>query len=319
MADDVLDGPPPSPSEIQQAWERFKSAAETVEAKLPPPFNRIIPVAPNTPATAAIVLPGDDQRTGNGVSVRDYAKLAKACYDPKWGDPSSWTSPPGWTCVNANPDSVCGYASAEFVDANGNYVCAFRGTDGEWHDWEANIGQGMQLPTAQYDLAYGLARHLAIRFQDGILFTDAACTMKARSLTFTGHSLGGGLAGSAWTLTGYPTVTFNAAGVSLANRLVDNLQIGNDENQVGDSATEAIINPGGRVRTTTCTGSFSQLRNGRCPRRGSPTSNPTSARSRRSSGPGCSRTQRAARSCSSVRATRTQATRRRTIRLSSTT
>lgn len=244
MGDDVLDAPPPSPGEIHQAWDRFRSAAEKVLAKAPPPYNQLIRVAPNTTATAAVVLPGDDQRTGNGVSVRDYAKLAKACYDPKWNDPSSWTAPPGWTCVTANPDSVVGYASAEYVDANGNYVCAFRGTD-EGIDWKANLLQGMQLPTAQYDLAYGLARHLALRFQQGILFTDSACTTKATSLTFTGHSLGGGLAGSAWTLTGYPTVTFNAAGVSLMNRLLDNLQAGNDENQDGDGATVEVQNRGG--------------------------------------------------------------------------
>jgi len=216
-------------------------------ASAPPPFNSIIRVAPNSTAKVAVRLPGDDQVTGNGVPVRQYAKLAEAVYAPKWGDPSSWKSPPGWTCLTANPDSNCGYASAEYVDTSGNYVCAFRGTDGEFWDWVANLGQGLQLPTAQYDIAYGLARHLAIKFQDGNLFTDNAGT-RATSLSFTGHSLGGGLAGSAWTLTGYPTVTFNAAGVSLHTRIQDDFQIGNDENQDGMNPDEVVQVAGG-----TCT------------------------------------------------------------------
>ncbi len=217
----ALDGMPDDPKLL---WNKIKADAEALLNKAPV-LRRIIPIAPN--ASAKVVSPpaGDDQVTCNGLTVREIAKLAAHAYKPEGSGPwaGNWHAgavPDGWTILHATPFAQSGYASAEYVDTKGNYVCAFRGTD-EKIDWAANIEQGANLFTMQYDLANQLAHELAWKFQNRNLYVDDQYT-HARSLTFTGHSLGGGLAGSAWTLTGYPTVTFNAAGVSLMTRFDDN-------------------------------------------------------------------------------------------------
>jgi hypothetical protein len=235
MPDDILGQK--SPDDLRQTFDRLRQAAEQLAEKVPL-LSRVIPVAPNQPATVVTSPAGDHQVTGNGLTVREYAKLTKAVYDPKYGDPSTYTAPDGWTLLHATPNSRVGYASCEYTDANGNYVCAFRGTD-DLDDVIPDILQGIGLFTAQFDLASELAHDLAWRFQNGWLYCDAGETVKATSLSFTGHSLGGGLAGSAWTLTGYPTVTFNGAGVSLGQRFDD------DVLQPLSDGSQALINPGG--------------------------------------------------------------------------
>lgn len=88
-----------------------------------------------------------------------------------------------------------GLRAALFVDGSGNQVLAYAGTDfTSWADWKANILQGMGLESAQYTNAIELARSYG-------------------SITFTGHSLGGGLASAAAIYTGGTASVFNAAGL----------------------------------------------------------------------------------------------------------
>lgn len=78
-----------------------------------------------------------------------------------------------------------------------------RGTEvSETNDVMADIKQGIGLSNAQYDKAYKLAQEL-----------DKNSNINKNNMTITGHSLGGGLAATAGSITGYPTYTFNAAGV----------------------------------------------------------------------------------------------------------
>lgn len=82
---------------------------------------------------------------------------------------------------------------------DGGYVVAYRGSD-EGMDWVTNGRQGLGFEDPQYEQAMQLA--------------SAVHEASGGDVTFTGHSLGGGLAAAAAMATGQPAVTFDAAGVS---------------------------------------------------------------------------------------------------------
>ena len=86
-------------------------------------------------------------------------------------------------------------------DTQPRYVLANRGSEGSG-DWGTNLEQGIGLDSEQYEEAVALA--LAVY--------DAV----GGRVTFTGHSLGGGLASAQALATGAPAVTFNAAGLDPA-------------------------------------------------------------------------------------------------------
>ena len=82
---------------------------------------------------------------------------------------------------------------------SGQYVVSFRGTtSGE--DWKNNFAQGAGKHSDYYDRAQDVANR--VDFKSG------------GQVSFTGHSLGGGLASAAAVSTGQPATTFNAAGLS---------------------------------------------------------------------------------------------------------
>lgn len=81
---------------------------------------------------------------------------------------------------------------------DGGYVVAYRGSD-ENLDWVTNARQGVGMDDPQYEQAMQLA--------------SAVHAASGGDVTFTGHSLGGGLAAAAAMATGQPAVTFDAAGV----------------------------------------------------------------------------------------------------------
>ena len=90
-------------------------------------------------------------------------------------------------------------------------------------DWANNVEQGTGI------IAEGWQYERAKR--EALLARDEARRLNYR-LTFTGHSLGGGLATAAALHTNRPAVTFNAAGVnswttnlSNASRLITNYRV----------------------------------------------------------------------------------------------
>ncbi|MGD9128360.1 MAG: hypothetical protein PVH19_13365, partial [Planctomycetia bacterium] len=104
-------------------------------------------------------------------------------------------------------DSESGYQAWLFRDLlSGQIICAFRGTDAAfgfaelWKDVKTDIKQAGGWGDRQYELAIKLAKELKIAF-------------KGKTIVFTGHSLGGGLAAAASRVTGFRAVTFNAAGL----------------------------------------------------------------------------------------------------------
>ncbi len=95
-----------------------------------------------------------------------------------------------------DPDSGL---QAAIYKKDGQYVVAFAGTQ-DAADWMADASQGLGLKTAQYDQAAKLAQTMAYR-------------VGSSNVSFTGHSLGGGLAQTATVAGNSYGVSFNAAGV----------------------------------------------------------------------------------------------------------
>ncbi|WP_315760371.1 Mbeg1-like protein [Sphingomonas sp. Y38-1Y] len=82
--------------------------------------------------------------------------------------------------------------------ASTDYVVAFRGSQtGE--DWKNNVQQALGLNSESYAKALEIGKQIA---------------RSDEQVSFTGHSLGGGLASAAAVASGREAVTFNAAGLS---------------------------------------------------------------------------------------------------------
>jgi Protein of unknown function (DUF2974) len=79
------------------------------------------------------------------------------------------------------------------------YVVAYRGTAGG-ADWKENFKQGVGLKSDSYEKAMQLGQRMN--------------ASTGGNVSFTGHSLGGGLASAAAGVTGRPATTFNAAGLN---------------------------------------------------------------------------------------------------------
>ncbi len=119
------------------------------------------------------------------ISERDAALFSYLAYAPL--EPNAVTPPSGWTQVigyNRDDPNGSGFGARVFRNAStGEYVVAFRGSDAEWNDW---TGANLALATGDRALQLEQALWLIADMQkDGISLSD---------VTFTGHSLGGGLA-----------------------------------------------------------------------------------------------------------------------------
>lgn len=91
-----------------------------------------------------------------------------------------------------------------FFDENSKqYTVAFRGTAND-NDIPTDLGNGVAYVTNQYRDASELAK----------LVKETLGSEEGYTVQFTGHSLGGGLASLASSITGYRANTFNAAGVT---------------------------------------------------------------------------------------------------------
>jgi len=118
---------------------------------------------------------------------------------------------------------------AQLYKKDNQYVLAYRGTQ-ETPDIVEDGLQGVGISVDQYNKSVTLARELKRSLPPG------------QEVTITGHSLGGGLAAIGAGSTGYPTYTYNAAGVH-SNTLEKNQVVRANMNNVqAYNATDDPLN-----------------------------------------------------------------------------
>ena len=161
---------------------------------------------------------GGDGGTNTPVSVAArQALLAGDVYERDAGD-----LPPGMTRIDPDNlpqalrdqgitremliDEDIGYDAAIYQNADGSYVVAFRGTDGDdpaqarTDHFNANLPQNLGWESPQYNRAVELVERMKAAAPEG-------------ELSITGHSLGGGLASVAALANEVPATVYDPAGI----------------------------------------------------------------------------------------------------------
>jgi hypothetical protein len=138
-------------------------------------------------------------------TITDYALMAGAAYISNRSDGNRFPVPPGWTeLVDQRRNHSSGFEATTFgngtsIAASSEIVISFAGTDGLLTvDQFANLG--LATGTGSEQLLQAADYYLAIRAQN-----------PAATITFTGHSLGGGLAALMGVFFDCRAVTFDQA------------------------------------------------------------------------------------------------------------
>ena len=111
----------------------------------------------------------------------------------------------GWSVdlEHSYTDPVTGFSATVF-EKGGQYVVAYRGTD----DWRAGQGDAEQNPSFAPGAGLGAQTREAIQFVEEFVRSTGAALSQ---ISFTGHSLGGGLAGIASAYFNRPAIVFDPA------------------------------------------------------------------------------------------------------------
>ena len=123
----------------------------------------------------------DPPKPPAGYHVADGAELTRLGLTPKMLD-----------------DGRSDFRARVYVGDDGRTVVAYRGSLSR-EDWKNDIEQGAGLHSEYYDRAIEIGQHVA---------------RSGATVTFTGHSLGGGLASASAVASGQGADTFNAAGIT---------------------------------------------------------------------------------------------------------
>ena len=130
-------------------------------------------------------------------------KAAAAMAAHVYGDKSDNILQDGWTQIQKFENPKNGFKAALYQNGD-NYTLATTGTEDIPKDGKEDGLQVVGL-SSQYDESISLARELSKKY--------------GSNLSFTGHSLGGGLASLNAYATGSEALTFNAAGLSYLTQL----------------------------------------------------------------------------------------------------
>jgi len=137
----------------------------------------------------------------NGPTALEAAELSDAVYNSNYNDVAGYKRVDNMVSDIVYDDPNSGFKSGLYskeVDGNTIYVYATAGSR-DRKSWDNNVEQEFGA-SRQYDISAKNARALDNRFGD--------------ALSFTGHSLGGGLAALNAMVTGRSAITFNAAALS---------------------------------------------------------------------------------------------------------
>ena len=183
------------------------------------------------------VLPSDAihpsiQKLIEATNDNDSSTLSIKDYEDSDGNVnaqfSSLSTLAGWELFSFQPNTSSGFAGAAFRDPlSGQIVFTFRGTENEfsnaadlvttlgdyWSDAQIAVGGNQFGEPNQFEDAYEFVRDTL-----GASMTDSQLAMYINShdISFTGHSLGGGLAQYMTYRTSGEAVTFNAVGIGQA-------------------------------------------------------------------------------------------------------
>ena len=197
-----------------------------------PQLAALAPAATPAQCGAGGVGPGELSAVARGQPAQEFdvvlSQLATAVYEGRPAPPAGWTAvtdsdlaaagiedPAAWRAqyLDGGDQLTAQHFKAEiYRDCNGNFVLAYRGTDGSGADWMNNFRQGAGFTTSdEIDKFSGLATRTAVEFERRFGTPDA--DGNATNLAITGHSQGGGLASVASLASGVPAVTFDASGI----------------------------------------------------------------------------------------------------------
>ncbi|GGK16436.1 lipase family protein [Luteimonas terricola] len=198
-----------------------------------PQLSALAPSAPAAPQCAPDgVGPGELSAVAGGQQAQEFdvvlSQLATVVYGTRGAPPAGWSEvtdadlaargiddPAAWRAqyLDGGDQLLAQHFKAEiYKDCDGNFVLAYRGTDGSGADWMNNFRQGAGFTTSdQVDKFSGLATQTAVEFERRFGTVDESGN--ATNLAITGHSQGGGLASVASLASGVPAVTFDASGI----------------------------------------------------------------------------------------------------------
>lgn len=231
--------PPPAPPEAANA-PALQPLQGRHEPGYHPQLGALSPAAPQGPQPQSQspqcapggVGPGELSALASGQQAQEFdvvlSQLATAVYGTRGAPPAGWTEvtdadlaargiddPAAWRAqyLDGGDQLTAQHFKAEiYQDCNGNFVLAYRGTDGSGTDWMNNFRQGAGFTTSdEIDKFSGLATRTAVEFERRFGTPDA--DGNATNLAITGHSQGGGLASVASLASGVPAVTFDASGI----------------------------------------------------------------------------------------------------------
>lgn len=176
---------------VERAFDGARQVGSTAAHLTAAGFNRAThPGDPNPPAA-------------QGLKFSETKGASLLAYDAKKG--AVYTFPDGkkWQIADVSEDKKTGFRAVALRpqdEGDKRIIVAFAGTR-DAVDWKANAGQGLGLPTKQYNAA--------------VQFADKWKAVAGKNVILTGHSLGGGLASYASIKTGLSATAVNSAPLAL--------------------------------------------------------------------------------------------------------
>lgn len=176
---------------LEKTWDGMQKVGSTTAHLATAGFYKAThPGNPNPPAA-------------QGLKFSETKGASALAYAAKKGEIYKFPGGEKWQVVDVKDDQKTGFRAIALkpLDANDKRVIvAYAGTR-DAKDWKANIGQGLGLPTKQYN--------------EAVQFANKWKASAGNNVILTGHSLGGGLASYASLKTGLHATAVNSAPLAL--------------------------------------------------------------------------------------------------------